>query len=242
MPKVPKNAIIRGGDYKMYVFVRVCVFLFMFICGCVIMWYHKGFNQLADTLSSELANHHLSLPDDPESASHNWCLNTDQCNCTWEGGKGSPDCCPREEGQHRRKVQVSITHSSGNNKCLRKLIGDWVGWFGLTSMEGRAAQAWPCLLSWSPGSSSTKPATLYLQVFSIFWLHQQNSFIFVFSSFFAHDRKILLLPCDMAVVPTTNQDDAFLVGDPTWSNSAAPQCKCWRTTWEGEECFELSPL
>ena len=26
MPIVPKNAIIRGVDYKMYVFVRVCVF------------------------------------------------------------------------------------------------------------------------------------------------------------------------------------------------------------------------
>ena len=88
-------------------------------------------------------------------------------------------------------------------------------------MEGRAAHAWPCLLSGSPGSSSTKPATLYLQVFSIFDFTTKlfhlcfliKFFIDVF--LFGHERKILLLPCDMAVVPTTNQDDAFLVGDPT---------------------------
>ena len=81
------------------------------------------------TALSSLFNHHLRsvgfsiivTPRHPEPSSHNQSSSAGQCS--WEGGKGSPGCCPREEGQHRRKVIGSIcqwsTVSSGNNKCLQ---------------------------------------------------------------------------------------------------------------------------
>ena len=64
-------------------------------------------------------------PCHPHFASDNRSSSIDQCS--WEGGEGSPGCCSREEGQHRRKVVVgSISVSSDNHKCLQR-FKMWVG-------------------------------------------------------------------------------------------------------------------
>ena len=91
-------------------------------------------------------------PSHPEPASHNRSLST--IKCIREGDQGSPFFCSREECQHRRSQAWCI--SSGNHQLQRE------DWAGLTPVPGRAAQAWPALLSGSWGSSSTKPLISYL--------------------------------------------------------------------------------
>ena len=129
------------------------------------------------TALSSLFNHHLRsvgfsiivTPRHSEPSSHNQSSSAGQCS--WEGGKGSPGCRPREEGQHRRKVLGSV-ESSGNHKSLHtfhkfKLNVDWTG-----PTSERAAQAWPNLFSGSWGSSSTKPLMLYLQLCANEWTQE----------------------------------------------------------------------
>ena len=76
-------------------------------------------------------------PSHPEPASHNRSSSTGQCS--WKGGEGSPGLCSREEGQHRRKVVVSI-ESSGNHKILQRFKRwDWLvspQWMEEQSMHG----------------------------------------------------------------------------------------------------------
>ena len=78
-------------------------------------------------------------PSHPEPASHNRSLSTAQCS--WKGGEGSPGLCSREEGQHRRKVVVSI-ESSGNHKSLqcRGLKGG-MGWSHPSGRKSTACMA-----------------------------------------------------------------------------------------------------
>ena len=154
----------------------------------------------------------------------------------------SPGCCLREEGQHRRKVQVSITHSSGNNKCLRKLIVDWVGWFGLTSMEGRAAQAWPCLLSCSPGSSSTKPATLYLQVFSIFDFTNKTLSSLFSPPFWSMREKFCSYRVTWLLFRPPIKTMLSLSGIPHDRILLRLSVNVGEPPGRGKECFELFPL
>ena len=129
-------------------------------------------------------NHHLRsgvtlfilTPGHPDLASLNW--SSSRIQRSWKWGEGSPFCGAREKNVNRWKSAGSVP-SSSNNKRLQNMV-----WVGLTSDEGRAAQAWPNLFSGSLGSSSTKPCMLYLQLFAYgiknilvgFWLLKSFGF------------------------------------------------------------------
>ena len=161
--------------------------------------------------------------------------------CSWKGGNGCPGGRPREKGQRRSRNRSRNT-SPSNEVSLHLLI---VLIQNLISPQWKAVQHRYVhngmqVVQWVPQQNHSNRTCEWL------WNHKREGqgstegslceYCILYVNSWYVTIAISILPCHKGMRSTTNYDNCFPIGDPTWAIHIVRKGKCC-TTWTKENQF-----